>query len=259
MWKAVFFLFCFVCLTCAFFKVQVWHLRNRNPCSFIGKSEASHAHEIAKTVVALFEKFKKHLTENDSLVLLCSTALPDYAHEILPWPAVWNPSIAFPPLLWPAWPASETHRYRSEGKSQIFSHSCSFNNIGSANVCTNLKEPEKLSTLLRCRNAVDSPLTEGKQVPLPQSTNDPIISIRSHDWCYTPLLLLSSSPHIQAPPKSHLDWGLRAPSSTVEAAEGGGVDCGRGFEVWIKTIRPFYAKPGFSFISTLGSHWKEPY
>lgn len=134
-----------------------------------------------------------------------------------------------------------------------------FNNTGSANVCANLKEPDKLSTLLRCHNAVDSPLTEGKQVPLPQSTNDPIISIRSHDWCYTPLLLLSSSPHIQAPPKSHLDWGLRAPSSTVEPAEGGGVDCGRGFEVWMKTIRPFYAKPGFSFISTLGSHWKAPY
>lgn len=103
MWKAVVF-FCFVCLTCAFLKAQVWHLRSRNLCSFIGKSEACHAHEIAKTVVALFEKFKKHLIENDSLVLLCSTALPDYAPEILPWPAVWNPSIAFPPLLWPAWP-----------------------------------------------------------------------------------------------------------------------------------------------------------
>lgn len=43
-------------------------------------------------------------------------------------------------------------------------------------------------------------LTEGEQVPLPQSTNDPIISIRSHDWCYTPLLSLSSFPHVQVPP-----------------------------------------------------------
>lgn len=46
-------------------------------------------------------------------------------------------------------------------------------------------------------------LTEGEQVPLPQSTNDPIISIRSHDWCYTPLLLLSSFPHVQVPPPTH--------------------------------------------------------
>lgn len=32
-------------------------------------------------------------------------------------------------------------------------------------------------------------LTEGKQVPLPQRPNDPIISIRSLDWCYTSLPL----------------------------------------------------------------------
>lgn len=71
-------------------------------------------------------------------------------------------------------------------------------------------------------------------MPLPQSTNDPIISIRSHDWCYAPLLFLSSSLLVQPPPThthSHLERGLRAPSSPVEAAEGGGVDCGRGFEV----------------------------
>lgn len=34
--------------------------------------------------MVLFEKFKKHFIENDSLVLLRSTALPDYAHEVLP-------------------------------------------------------------------------------------------------------------------------------------------------------------------------------
>lgn len=208
MWKAV---FLFFCLTCVFFKAQVWHLRSHH-CSFTGQSEASNAHEIAKTAVVLFEKFKKHLIENDSLVLLCSTALPDNTHEILPWPAVWNPSVAFPPLLWPAWPASETLADTDQrGRAKHSLIPVHFNNTGSANGCANLEEPDKLSTLLRCHNAVDSPLTEGKQVPLPQSTNDPIISIRSHDWCYTPLLLLSSSPHIQAPPQEPPGLGSTCP------------------------------------------------
>lgn len=57
----------------------------------------------------------------------------------------------------------------------------------------NPEQPGELATLLKCHNAVDSALPRGEQVPLPQSTNDPIISIRSHDWCSTPLLLLSSS------------------------------------------------------------------
>ncbi len=47
-------------------------------------------------------------------------------------------------------------------------------------------------------------------MPLPQRTNDPIISIRSLDWCYTPLpFTLSPSVSFSLTynlfPKSHLD------------------------------------------------------
>lgn len=45
-------------------------------------------------------------------------------------------------------------------------------------------------------------------MPLPQRTNDPIISIRSLDWCYTPLpftLSFSLSLTCNRFPKSHLD------------------------------------------------------
>lgn len=65
-------------------------------------------------------------------------------------------------------------------------------------------------------------------MPLPQRTNDPIISIRILDWCYTPLpFTLSPSVSLTLKynlfPKSHLDWVYVPPQaqySTYKAREG---------------------------------------
>lgn len=111
-------------------------------------------------------------------------------------------------------------------------------------------------------------LTEGKQVPLPQCTNDPIISIRSLDWCYTPLpftLSVSLSLKYSLFPKSHLDWVYVPPQarySMYKARRGWHwwwrgripLEHNKQREVWMKTIRPFLTQGQcFIFISTVGS------
>lgn len=73
-------------------------------------------------------------------------------------------------------------------------------------------------------------------MPLPQRTNDPIISIRSLDWCYTPFPFtlspsVSFSPHIQSLSQEPPGWGGCAPSSTVQYVqrwEVGGIEGDRG-------------------------------
>lgn len=112
-------------------------------------------------------------------------------------------------------------------------------------------------------------LTEGKQVPLPQRTNDPIISIRILDWCYTPLPFtlapsVSLSLTYNLSPQSHLDSVYMCPlkHSTVHTKPGRGrrwwwqrrilLEHNKQREVWMKTIRPFLTHGQcFMFIRTV--------
>ncbi len=113
-------------------------------------------------------------------------------------------------------------------------------------------------------------LTEGKQVPLPQRTNDPIISIRSLDWCYTPLPFTPSLSFFLTYnlfPESHLD-GVYVPpqvqysmykdgeEAALTVAEGDTTwaQTSRERSEWSKTIRSFLTRGQcFIFISTVGS------
>lgn len=99
-------------------------------------------------------------------------------------------------------------------------------------VQANPGQPDELSTLLKCHNAVDSPSRRASRCLSRRALMTQLYQSEAMIGA-TLLSFYSPPPLIYSPPptQSHLERGLHAPSSTVEAAEGGGADCGRGFEV----------------------------
>lgn len=94
----------------------------------------------------------------------------------------------------------------------------------------NPEQPGELATLLKCHNAVDSALPRASRCLSRRALMTQLY--QSEAMIGAPLLSFYSPPvPPPLPTQSHLERGLRAPSSTVEGAEGGCVDCGRGFEV----------------------------